>query len=147
MNLLNTECFPLRPEQRDLDRGQRWTTIVRSSRETAEVVPDNMERTRQSTLYNWNKALINIRPIPSATNRKMLKGLQTCFSSRDNPYGQSGPNEHFQREHDELMEEDRDYLLPFPYRVQAVQHCGATHLQVGGAQSTVHIPPKIIRIR
>jgi hypothetical protein len=45
------------------------------------------------------------------SNRKMLKGLQTCFSSRDNPYGHSGPNEHFQREHDELMKEDRDYYL------------------------------------
>ena len=57
--------------------------MVKISRELAEIQPDNMERVRQDVLFAWNKARVYIGPIPRDQNRKVLKHLQTCFSSRD----------------------------------------------------------------
>ncbi len=76
-----------------------------------------MERVRQDVLFAWNKARVNIGPIPRDQNRKILKHLQTCFSSRDNPAGQRGPNERFQQELDELIESNREY-----YATPSIDH-------------------------
>ena len=103
------ECYPLLPEQKYLGRGSKWSAVVKRSRELAEIQPDNMERVRQDVLFAWNKARVHIGPIPRDQNRKILKHLQTCFSSRNNPCGQRGPNERFQQELDEMIESDRDY--------------------------------------
>ena len=111
------ECYPLLPEQKYLDRGSKWAAVVKRSRELAEILPDNMERVRQDVLFAWNKARVNIGPIPRDQNRKILKHLQTCFSSRDNPAGQRGPNERFQQELDELIESDREY-----YATPSIDH-------------------------
>ena len=94
------ECYPLLPEQKCLDRGSQWAAVVKRSRELAEILPDNMERVRQDVLFAWNKARVKIGPIPRDQNRKILKHLQSCFSSRDNPAGQRGSNERFQQELD-----------------------------------------------
>ena len=76
-----------------------------------------MKRVRQDVLFAWNKARVNIGPIPRDQNRKILKHLQSCFSSRDNPAGQRGSNERFQQELDELIESDREY-----YATPSIDH-------------------------
>jgi hypothetical protein len=107
------ECYPLLPEQKYLDRGSKWSAVVKRSRKLAEIQPDNMERVRQDVFFAWNKARVHTGPIPRDQNRKILKHLQTCFSSRDNPCGLRGPNERFQQELDEMIESDREYYT-FP---------------------------------
>jgi len=87
----------------------KWSDVVKRSRELAEIQPNNMERVRQDALFAWNKARVHIGSISRDQSRKILKHLQTCFSSRDNPCGQFGPNERFQQELDEMIESDRDY--------------------------------------
>ena len=69
-----------------------------------------MEQVRQDVLLAWNKARVNIGPISRDQSRKILKHLQTWFSSRDNPYGQHGPNKRFQHELGEMIESDREYF-------------------------------------
>jgi hypothetical protein len=48
-----TECYPL------LDRGSKWSVVVKRSRELVEIQPDNMERVRQDVLFAWNKARVH----------------------------------------------------------------------------------------
>jgi hypothetical protein len=59
------ECYPLLPEQKAL-------AVVKRSRELAEIQPDNMEWVQQDVLFVWNKARVNIGPIPRDQNRKIL---------------------------------------------------------------------------
>ena len=68
-----------------------------------------MEQVRQSTLVKWNRGLVNIGPVPETRRYKIVKSLSGCFTHRDNPHRSKIPNEHFQRELDEMLESDAQY--------------------------------------
>ena len=68
-----------------------------------------MEQVRQNTLIKWNRALINLDPVPENNRLKITRGLIGCFTHRDNPHRGNGRNVQFQRELDELVQEDAEY--------------------------------------
>jgi hypothetical protein len=103
------ELYPLRAEHRHLSVGHRWESVVTESRTTVEIQSSNMEQVRQSTLVKWNRGLVNIGPVPENRRYKIVKSLSGCFTHRDNPHRSKTPNEHFQRELDELLEGDTEY--------------------------------------
>ena len=56
---------------------------------------------------------MNIGPVPENRRYKIIKSLSGCFTHRDNPHRSKTSNENFQRELDELLEGDTEYLA-FP---------------------------------
>jgi hypothetical protein len=52
---------------------------------------------------------VNIGPVPETRRYKIVKSLSGCFTHRDNPHRSKTPNEHFQRELDEMLEGDAQY--------------------------------------
>ena len=103
------ELYPLRAEHRHLSIGYRWESVVTESRATVEIQSSNMEQVRQLTLVKWNRGLVNIGPVPETRRYKIVKSLSGCFTHRDNPHRSKTPNEHFQRELDEMLEGDAQY--------------------------------------
>ena len=103
------ELYPLRAEHRHLSIGYRWESVVTESRATVEIQSSNIEQVHQLTLVKWNRGLVNIGPMPETRRYKIVKSLSGCFTHRDNPHRSKTPNEHFQRELDEMLEGDAQY--------------------------------------
>jgi hypothetical protein len=61
-----------------------------------------MEQVRQSTLAKWNRGQVSIRPVPETRRYKIVKNLSGCFTHQT-------PNEHFQRELDEMLDGNAEY--------------------------------------
>ena len=68
-----------------------------------------MDQVRQNTLIKWNRAVSTLSLVPENSRQKVVKGLSGCFTHRDNPHRNNGPNEHFQRKLDELIQGDVEY--------------------------------------
>ena len=49
-----------------------------------EIPQGDMEQVRQNTLIKWNRAMINLGPVPDNNRLKITKGLVGCFTHRDN---------------------------------------------------------------
>ena len=47
--------------------------------------------------------------VPENSRQKVVKGLSGYFTHHDNPHRNNGPNEHFQRKLDELIQGDVEY--------------------------------------
>jgi hypothetical protein len=42
-------------DQKYLDRGSKWSAVVKRSRELAKIQPDNMKQVRQDVLFAWSR--------------------------------------------------------------------------------------------
>ena len=84
--------------------GYRWEAVVTESRYNVEISQGDMEQVRQNTLIKWNRAMINLGPIPDNNRLKIAKGLVGCFTHRNNPHGSNARHMQFQRELDEMIE-------------------------------------------
>ena len=71
-----------------------------------------MEQVRQNTLIKWNRAMINLGEVPDNNRLKITRGLAGCFTHRDNPQGNSARHMRFQRELDEMIEEEEFWKNP-----------------------------------
>ena len=72
----------------------------------------DMEQVRQNTLIKWNRALINMGPVPDNSRVKIAKGLVGCFTHRDNPHRSHSRHLQFQRELEEMVQEENFYGDP-----------------------------------
>ena len=92
--------------------GYRWEAVVTEPRSSVEIPQGDMEQVRQNTLIKWNRALINIGPVPDNCRVKIAKGLVGCFTHRDNPHRSQPRHMQFQRELDEMIQEENFYGDP-----------------------------------
>ncbi len=106
------ELFPLQAEHRHLTVGYRWEAVVTESRSSVEIPQGDMELVRQNTLIKWNRALINLGPVPDNCRVKIAKGLVGCFTHRDNPHRSHPRHLQFQRELEEMVQEENFYGDP-----------------------------------
>ena len=74
------ELFPLQAEYRHITVGYRWKAVVTESRSNVEIPQGDMEQVRQNALIKWNRALINLGPVPDNNRIKISKGLIGCFT-------------------------------------------------------------------
>ena len=65
--------------------GYKWEAVVTESRSSVEIPQGDMVQVRQNTLIKWNRAQINLGPVPDNSRVKIAKGLVGCFTHRDNP--------------------------------------------------------------
>ena len=100
------ELFPLQAEHRHLTVGYRWEAVVMESRSNVEIPQGDME------LIKWNRAMITLGPVPDNNRLKITKGLVGCFTYRDNPHGSSARHVQFQRELDEMIQEEGYFSNP-----------------------------------
>ena len=82
------------------------------SRFSVEIPQGDMEQVRQNTLIKWNRAQINLGPVPDNSRVKIAKGLVGCFTHRDNPHRSNARHMQFQRELDEMIQEENYYGDP-----------------------------------
>ena len=82
------------------------------SRSNVEIPQDDMEQVRQNTLIKWNRAMITLGSVPDNSRLKITKGLVVCFTHRDNPHGSTARHVQFQRELDEMIQEEGYFSNP-----------------------------------
>ena len=102
---MSQKLYPLQAEHQHLNFGSRWQQVI--DRSLAEI--------RRDTIHEWNGGSTTIGPIPHNMNSRVLKGLSQSFTNRDNPHGNRNPNIAFQRDLDELLEADGEFLLYIGY--------------------------------
>ena len=106
------ELFLLQAEHRYLTVGYRWEAVVTESRSSVKIPQGDMDQVRQNTLIKWNRAQINLGPVPDNIRIKIAKGLVGCFTHRDNPRRSNARHMQFQRELDEMIQEENYYGDP-----------------------------------
>ena len=106
------ELFPVQAEHRHPTLGYRWEAVVTEARSNVVIPQGDMEQVRQDTLIKWNRAMINLGPVPDNIRLKITKGLAGCFTHRDNPHGNSARHMHFQRELHEMIEGEELWKNP-----------------------------------